>query len=83
MLGITAKTVSPIRPREADVKPEELTEMSKPARLTSATHTIRFDQYEGIKNVSRTAQKNAIGSSDQSPRIWRPICMIQTSLEWE
>ena len=42
ILGITANTVSPTRPREVDATPDVSTLISNPARLTSATHSVTY-----------------------------------------
>ena len=40
ILGITANTVSPTRPREVDAIPDVLTLIPNPTRSTSATHSV-------------------------------------------
>lgn len=77
IFGITAKTVSPTRPRDVDAIPDSFT--TSPTSRCFTTEGQRELGSGRVVNELQTLQKDTVCGSDQGPRIWCPVSVIQST----
>lgn len=80
MFGMTAKTVSPTRPRDVDETPAALTATSSPS-LWEADEHISTTTLDIV--YWRTFEKDSIECCDERPGVGGPVSMIEASGERE
>ncbi len=75
IFGITAKTVSPTKPREVETTPASLIGILAPVNCTTVMRCMSTRKNRN-GNKQLTFQKGSVKSRNQCPNVRGPVCVI-------
>ncbi len=75
---MTAKTVSPTRPRDVEATPNSLIGISKPVFLATIKSSVGVCQAKG---KDRTAKQDSVKRCDQGPKVGCPVRVVKSASE--